>query len=116
MRVLGSATDGEGNVFQSESFRSGAAGSVVVSRGVAQVFSWSHEPEERCDAQLDDMAIEVAISLVFCVQCVDDCSHQLDGGRVCPVGRFVIVSEFLEESSEKGMSDSHLLLSWAGSG
>ena len=44
-----------------------------------------------------------AMLSVFCVQRVGDCSYQLDRCWVRSLGRFVFVSEFLEESSEKGM-------------
>ena len=40
---------------------------------------------------------------MFCVERVDNCSYQLDGRWVRSLGRFVVVSKFLEESNEKGM-------------
>ena len=34
-------------------------------QGISQVLSWSHEPEERCDTQVDDVAVEVAMLSVL---------------------------------------------------
>ena len=67
--------------------------------GGVGVFSWSQEPEERNDDEVDDVFVEWPVLGVAEVEHFEQLADDVGVDRVSSRGRVVVVLECLEESS-----------------
>lgn len=71
--------------------------------GRVEVFSWSQEPEESDDAEVQDVAVERSVHVVLELQGVKDALEDGDVGWVGTCGWAVFIFESLEEADEERM-------------
>ena len=97
---VGGATDNEGYVAEAEGFGASVVGTVEV---VSCVFGRSHEPEEGCDAEVDDVDLHGTERRVVGVKFACDGFEDGDVSWIGAGGRFVFLLEGGHVISEYGI-------------
>ncbi len=90
------SVDGQGDVTQAE----GLGASVFGVGGALEVFGWPEEPVEGDDNEVHDVGVERAVLCVLEVESLLKATQDGKVGWVGAAGRFVLVSQALEERSE----------------